>query len=94
MPSDTAFLVTVETPLKSTERVFQRRDHAPRNPRRVAFVSVRFTAQRLPSRLSSRELSPRGLLTARLLASLCFGKNVLLLVNAFIVFGLRYDTTF
>jgi len=69
LPSETAFLMTVETPLKSTGRQ----------------ISVRFTAQRLPSILPSQELTPPA-------PSLRARKNVLLLVNAFIVFNLHYHT--
>jgi len=69
--SETAFLLTAETPLKSTG----------------IFLSVRFTAQRLPSTIPSRELTPPA-------PSLRIRKNVLLLVNAFIVFNLLYNTIF
>jgi len=55
----------------------------PLKPNQI-FLSVRFTAQRLPSRLPSWELTPTA-------PSLGFGKNVLLLVNAFIVFNLAHD---
>ena len=78
--SDTAFLITAENPLKSTGNRLYRKFFPMIN------LSVRFTAQRPPSRLPSPELTPAA-------PSLCFRKNVLLLVNAFIVFSFRYDTT-
>jgi len=90
--SDTAFprqaqpgVISAENPLKSTGMKYAGMNSTGISGN-IIFQSVRFTAQRPLSILSLRELTATA-------PSLRFGKNVLLLVNAFSIFNFNYDNT-